>query len=54
MPSKRVRQIPQKTELTEKDSETKKPVKEINAKENANIDKGLEEEKEVLEKIDSD
>ena len=54
LPSKRVRQIPQKTELTEKDSETKKPVKEINAKENANIDKGLEEEKEVLEKIDSD
>jgi len=54
LPSKRVRQIPQKTELTEKNSETKKPVKEITAKENANIDKGLEEEKEALEKIDSD
>ena len=54
LPSKRVRQIPQKTGLTEKNSETKNPVKEINVKENASIDKGQEEEKKVLEKIDSD
>ena len=54
LPSKRVRQIPQKTGLTEKNSEMKNPVKEINVKENESVDNEQGEEKEVLEKTDSD
>ena len=54
LPSKRVRQIPQKTGLIEKNRETKNPVKEINVKENESADQGQEEEEKVLEKIDSD